>query len=208
MANPTHFYTSYFKKNEEVIVIGLFGLIGLIGSVFLSFWSLFLYWLSIFAAPFEEPEMFWIIIPIWGNWFFAEFYQEKKGTSFGNAVSNGAVAIFASVDWTRYLFRLLSDDKTPFTLGIFMKFFMSVAVLVYGIYVIVLGIRTQKVVSIIGKIRWVTYILLIVTPIVYNVIDLNFKTLITVLLFFPLYYWVIDLFDRITPEPMLYRQNS
>ena len=39
----------------------------------------FVDWLRIFAAPFENPDMLWIIVPIWASWLFAEFFQEKKG---------------------------------------------------------------------------------------------------------------------------------
>lgn len=188
-----------------MILISFFGVIG---SAFFWIWGLFLHWLSIFAAPFEEPEMFWIIIPIWINWFFTEFFQEKHGTSFGNAISNGAIAIIASVDWTRYLSRLLSDGIIRFTLGVFMKFFVSIIVFAYGIYVIILGIKTREIAHFIGKIRWITYILLMFTPIVYNVIRIDFRTLAAIVLFFPLYYWAIEIFDRITPEPKAYSGGS
>ena len=93
------------------------------------------------------------------------------------------------------------------TFGVFMKFFVAVAVFAYGIFVIIAGIRIQKIVFFIGKIRWVTYILLMVTPIVYTVIRLDFRTLLEIILFFPLYYWIIEIFDRITPEPKIYREG-
>jgi len=176
-------------------------------SFLLLIWGMLLHWLSIFIAPLKEPEMLWIIIPIWINWFFTEFFQEKYGTSFGNAVSNGAIAILASIDWTRYMYRLLQEGIMRLTFGVFMKFFVAVAVFAYGIFVIIAGIRIQKIVFFIGKIRWVTYILLMVTPIVYTVIRLDFRTLLEIILFFPLYYWIIEIFDRITPEPKIYREG-
>ena len=181
--------------------------LSILSTTFLALWHLFLYWLSMFTAPIEEPEMFWIIIPIWINWFFAEFFQEKYGTSFGNAVSNGAIAILASVDWARYMYRLFVDGIIRFTFGVFLKFFAAVAIFGYGVFVIVAGIKTRKIVFFIGKIRWVTYILVMFTPIVYNVIKMNFYTLFTIILFFPLYYWVIEIFDRITPEPKVYKES-
>ena len=178
---------------------------GVVSATFFALWHLFLHWLSIFAAPVKEPEMFWIIIPIWFNWFFTEFFQEKKGTSFGNAISNGAIAILASIDWTRYMHRLIADGViTKLTFGVFLKFFVAAAVFAYGVYVIIAGIKTRKIVFFIGKIRWVTYILIMFTPIVYNVIKMDFYTMMAVLVFFPLYYWVIEIFDRITPEPRVY----
>ena len=171
-------------------------------------WDLFLHWLSIFAAPIKELEMLWLIVPIWINWFFTEFFQEKHGTSFGNAVSNGAIAILASIDWTRYMYRLYADGIIRLTFGVFLKFFAAIGVFVYGIYVIVAGIKTKKIVFFIGKIRWVTYILLMFTPIVYNVIKMNLYTLLAIVVFFPVYYWIIEIFDRLTPEPKVYKHQS
>lgn len=189
----------------KVILISFFGIIS---STFLSLWNLFLHWLSIFAAPVKEPEMFWIIIPIWINWFFAEFFQEKHGTSFGNAVSNGAIAMLASIDWTRYLYRLLVDGTVIFTFGIVIKFAISLGVFAYGIYVIIQGSRSKKIVYSIGRIRWITYVLVIITPIIYNVIKFDFQTLLSAILFFPLYYWIIEVLDRVAPEPQYYQAGK
>ena len=152
--------------------------------------------------------MFWIIIPIWFNWFFTEFFVEKYGTTLGNAVSNGAIAILASIDWLRYTYKILSDGTATFTLGVFIRFSLSVAVLIYGVFVIIAGIKLKHIVFYIGRIRWITYVLVMVTPVIYNVIDFNSRTLWAVVLFFPLYWWVIEIFDRITPEPRLYQEES
>ncbi len=180
---------------------------GILLSIFSSLWSLFLHWLSIFAAPVQEPEMFWILVPIWINWFFTEFFMEKHGTSFGNAVSNGVMPILASVDWTRYLYRLLADNAIRFTFVVFLKFLLTAVVFGYGAFVIVAGIKIRKIVFFIGRIRWITYVLVMVTPIIYNVIRFDFQTFLAIVLFFPLYYWIIEFFDRITPEPRVYNEG-
>src|SRR3989338_10437404 len=94
-----------------------------------------------------------------------------------------------------------------FTFGVFLKIIVSLGVFAYGFYVIMLGIRTHKLVYFIGRIRWVTYLLVMFTPIVYNVIRMDFYTLLAIIVFFPLYYWIIEIFDRITPEPKTYRHS-
>mgnify|MGYP001577916525 CR=1 FL=1 len=152
--------------------------------------------------------MFWIIIPIWINWFFTEFFMEKHGTSFGNAIGNGVMPILASIDWTRYLYRLFSDGVIRLTFGIFLKFLLSIIVFAYGVFVIVAGIRIKRIVFYIGRIRWITYVLVMVTPIIYNVIKFDFKTFFVMVFFFPLYYWIIGFFDRITPEPRVYSHSQ
>ena len=165
--------------------------------------NLFLHWVSIFGAPIKEPEMFWIIIPIWINWFFTEFFIEKYGTSFGNAIGNGVIPILASVDWARYLYR----GYIELSFDTFLKFALAIAVFVYGVFVIVAGIKLKHIIFYVGRIRWITYVLLMLTPIIYNVVKFDFYTLTSTILFFPLYWWVIEFFDRITPEPRVYGEG-
>ena len=151
--------------------------------------------------------MLWIIVPIWINWFFTEFFVEKHGTTFGNAVTNGVIPILAALDWTRYLYRLYEEGIIQLTFGVFLKFMLAVAVLIYGVFVIVAGIKINRIIFYIGRIRWITYVLLMFTPVIYNVIKFNFYTMAAILLFFPLYWWIIEIFDRITPEPRVYREG-
>lgn len=192
-----------------MIFISIFGtVLGFLWSLILYLWHLFLYWLSIFTAPVHEPEMFWIIIPIWINWFFTEFFVEKYGTTLGNAVSNGVIPILASIDWLRYTYRVFSEGNIGLTLDVFAKFTLSIAVLVFGVFVIIAGIKLKNIVFYVGRIRWITYVLVMATPVIYNVIAFDFRTLWAISLFFPLYWSVIEIFDRITPEPRLYQQES
>jgi len=201
----TYFYTSLKIKSKEVIVIGF---LSILTQIVLAVWHLFLFWISIFKAPFKQPEMFWIIIPIWVNWFFTEFFVEKHGTTFGNAISNGVVPILASLDWTRYIYRLVSEGLIQLTFGTYLKFALAVFVFGYGVFVIVAGIKIKNIIFYIGRIRWITYVLLMITPIIYNVIKFNIRTLLAIVVFFPLYWIVIEIFDRITPEPRVYQEES
>ncbi|MBI2652716.1 hypothetical protein HYX00_04590 [Candidatus Woesearchaeota archaeon] len=151
--------------------------------------------------------MFWIIIPIWINWFFTEFFVEKHGTTFGNAVSNGVIPILASLDWTRYLYRLLEDGLIKFTFDVFLKFLLALIIFGYGVFVIVAGIKIKRIIFYVGRIRWITYVLVMFTPVIYDVIGFSLYTLTAIILFFPFYYWVIEFFDRITPEPRVYQEE-
>ncbi|MBI4176857.1 MAG: hypothetical protein HY516_00660 [Candidatus Aenigmarchaeota archaeon] len=66
------------------------------------FSSLFGVRTNLFFAPFAKgnADILWIIIPIYISWALAEYYQEKTGTSIGNAISNGFVG---GIDRTRRL---------------------------------------------------------------------------------------------------------
>ena len=151
--------------------------------------------------------MFFILIPIWINWFFTEFFMEKYGTSYGNAISNGVMPILASLDWIRTLIRFFNDGTIRPSLGVYIKFALCAVVFLYGVFVIIAGIRIKRVVFFIGRIRWVTYVLLMLTPVIYNVMKMSWYALLAIVVFFPLYYWIIEIFDRITPEPRVYREG-
>jgi len=198
------FIPAFQETNEEVIVITFFGLIG---DAIIWVWQLFYFWLGIFAAPFQQWEMVFILIPIWINWFFTEFFMEKYGTSYGNAISNGVMPILASLDWIRTLIRFLDDGIIKPSFGVYAKFALCAAVFMYGVFVIIAGIKIKRIVFFIGRVRWVTYVLLMFTPVIYNVLRLDWYMLLAIIVFFPLYYWIIEIFDRITPEPRVYREG-
>ncbi|MBI2112681.1 hypothetical protein HYT52_04055 [Candidatus Woesearchaeota archaeon] len=170
---------------------------------FLSYsWSLLVYWLSIlFYIPFKNPHILWIIIPIWIAWFFAEFFQEKKKTSFGNAISNGVIPVWVSIDWTRMIISQLTSETLQFGSGIIVKFIICFFVLAYGVVIIIGGIKTKGFVHYFGRTREVTYILAVFTPLIYGVLELDGKFFLAVLVFFPVFYFVIELIDRLTPDP-------
>jgi len=179
-----------------------------IWSVILFFWGLFVHWLLILIAPIRSPELLWITIPIWLNWFFAEWFQEKKSTSFGNAISNGVVVLWVGIDWSRFLIRLMNEGKEVWGYPMFFKFSLAFLAFVYGLVVIVEGIRTKKFIHYVGRIRDVTYVLVMFTPVIYGVIDFDWKFLLAALLGLPVFYGVIEFIDRITPDPETYKEDE
>src|SRR3989338_4000383 len=124
-------------------------------------WHFFRDWLLIFAAPVQNSELLWIIIPIWISWFFGEFFQEKKGTSFGNAITNGAVPLIIGVDWARYLTRSIVEQDIPISFLIILKYALCFLVAGYGLAIIILGIQGRKSIQFIGRVRTMTYVLVV-----------------------------------------------
>ncbi|MFT4305158.1 MAG: hypothetical protein ACMXX8_03620 [Candidatus Woesearchaeota archaeon] len=160
-------------------------------------------WLKIFVYPFTHPQLLWIIIPIWLAWFFAEFFQEKRGTTFGNAISNGIVPVYVSIDWIRYLTNNIIQNDLTFTWNVFFKYFICAVAIIYGLTIIILGIRGKDFIKkYVGRIREVTYFLLMFTPIIYGVVDLNLRYIILIIIFFPIFYYLIELIDIYTPDPL------
>lgn len=177
----------------------------MVAGILASLLELFLGWLYLFAAPFLDPSLLWIIVPVYISWVFNEFYQEKIGTSFGNAITNGAVLIWAGVDWARTTTGLFHVDAFGLILFKFILCFISVAL---GIFIIIEGVHMKRIVKFLGRSRNITYFILVFTPFVYNVAELSIWALIVIILFFPIYYLVIEIIDRIIPNPKIYQEDN
>ena len=152
--------------------------------------------------------MLWIIVPIWGVWMFSEFFQEKKGTSFGNAISNGATMLFVGVDWARYIIRQLSASNLELGGKSITLMVVAAAVLIYGLAIILLGIKANRLVRVIGRVRETTYFMVMFSPVIYGVEDLSLRTVAVILAFFPVFYIIVEIFDRLMPTPNTFEEDE
>jgi hypothetical protein len=171
-------------------------------SILLYLWDLVKIWLhTVFVTPYQTLEMLWIIVPIWLSWFFAEFFQEKTGTSMGNAISNSTVIVWAAIDCTRQTIKLISDGAVAGFGNIAVRFGLISLLMAYGILIIVLGWKGNAIVRKIGRVREVTYLFVMFVPVFYNAIPFSFKHILATILIFPAFYFVIELLDKIIPNP-------
>jgi len=185
----------------DTLMNGFFSLMG-------TLWHLFLAWLWVFIVPFTNFNVLWIIIPIWLAWFFAEYFQEKKSTSFGNSISNGVIPIWVGIDWTRFLVGEIGDGALVFGLDLVIKLLIIIAVFAYGIFITYCGIKGRRYVRFLGRIREVTYILLFATPVIYGILDLGWQHVTSFVLFFPLWYFGLELLFRLLPTPRAMRKDD
>lgn len=151
---------------------------------------------QILAAPIKQPDMLWILIPIYLNWIFTDYYQERKGTDFGNAITNGVVAVWVGIDWIRQLIKAKTIGLAAAT-----EIGVSIFFLIYGLIIMVESAKAKKIAHYIGRIREVTYFSIVLTPIFYGVIPFDLVTLVAILLFFPIFYGIGEAFDRLMPAP-------
>jgi len=178
----------------------------MVAEVLSYLWSLVLGWLSLFAVPFINENLLWIVIPVYLNWILSEFYSEKiGGVSFSGLITKGVVLIWVGIDWTRTATNFLNTD----VLGLILfKYFSCFFWIALGVFMIVQGISKKKIVKFIGKSRNITYLTLVFTPILYNIIPLSLEVLLVIILFFPIYYLVIEILSRITPDPKIGREDN
>ncbi len=177
-------------------------------SVLSYIWDLTYTWVYTLIISFTSLETVWIIVPIWLSWFFAEFFQEKQGTSFGNAISNGVIPFWVGIDWVRQITSQLLNAQITFgrlTLG---KYFLSVLIMAYGLTIIILGIKKKGIIKYLGRIREVTYILVVFTPFIYGEIEPSFIYFLSAIIFFPIFYGIIELIDWLTPEPVALKEDE
>ncbi len=147
---------------------------------------------QILAAPSKNFEMLWILVPVYLNWILTDYYQERKGTSFGNAMSNGFVAIWVGLDWTRQLATNFSGLGGAFAV----KLAVGVFFVIFGLAIMFESAKAQPIVKYLGRIREVSYFIIVATPIYYNVIPINLTTILAILVFFPVWYGIGEAFDR------------
>ena len=169
--------------------------------------ELFRDWIGIFAAPLKNIDMLWILIPVYVGWAFTEFYQEKKGTNLGNAITNGAIPLLVGFDWARQVVSQALASRA-FDHIFYSKVAIAMLAFSYGLFVIYHGIKAKSKVKIFGRIRIVTYVVLVLTPIFYGAVEPSLRLLAAVLLFFPLYYVVIEIIDFIIPDPKSIKEEE
>lgn len=174
-------------------------------SILTFIWELLKEWLKVFISPLKNLEMLWIIIPIWVNWFFTEVFQEKKGTSLGNAVTNGGIMIWVGVDWIRYMVR---TEALEFEAVLISKLALAGFVAVMGFFIVIQGIKAKQFVHFVGRVRETTYVLVMVSPIIYGVVPLSWQVFVAIIVFAPLFYYIIEFAMRITPHPKTYEEKK
>jgi hypothetical protein len=166
------------------------------------FWGLFITWLSaLFVIPFQQLQVLWILIPLWLAWFFAEFFQEKRGTSLGNAVTNATIVLWGSIDAARQTVSLMGAGEIIGFWNIALRFFLILLLLAYGAFILIFGMKGRLLIMKVGRVRIVTYFVAVLVPVFYNVVPMTIDYMISIFLFFPLFYFFIELIARITPNP-------
>jgi hypothetical protein len=165
-------------------------------------WEIFKLWIhTIFVVPFQTTDMLWLLVPVWLGWFFSEFFQEKTGTSLGNAISNAVIILWGSIDCSRQTVKLIAARALAGAWDIAARFFIIALIFAYGAFILVLGWKGNKLIKYIGRVRQVTYVFAIFTPVFYGAIPFSLDHIVAAVLFFPLFYFAIELIDRYTPNP-------
>ncbi|HAB51115.1 MAG TPA: hypothetical protein DCE80_02885 [Ignavibacteriales bacterium] len=171
-------------------------------TALLYLWKIFKEWLStMFVLPFTNTDMLWLLVPIWISWFFAEFFQEKIGTSMGNALTNSVVILWGSIDSTRQTIRLIGEGVLNGIWDAVLRFAVITVIFLYGALIVVLGIRGNPIIKKIARVREISYLFVMFVPIFYNALPFSFDHIVAAVIFFPLFYFIIELVNKLMPNP-------
>ncbi len=157
-------------------------------------------WLKLVTEPFRYFGSVWLgILPLYVTLALGELYKSK--VSFGHAVSNGFVMLWAGLNWGA---RLSGIGWTGYVTE-FSKAQMSVAWLVtaatvaLGVFTIVLGFRKKDrgLCEVLGHTRFSCYFLILFYPMQARLLRWDNTNVIAVLLFALPVWFVVYLLGRL-----------
>lgn len=169
------------------------------------------------TGPASNPDVLYILVPVYLNWLVNDYYQERKGTDLGNATANGFTAIWVSIDWFRTMVPRVGALKV-FTFSwyfLIFKFLIALLVMVYGIAIMRYAVAGNPLAKKIGRIREVSYVCIVFTPFVYDLVKTStpslsafLPTFVGIILFFPVFYYLAEFGLNALPAPASERDGE
>ncbi len=127
----------------------------------------------ILSAPFNDFEIFWILMPAYATWLGAEYFS-KEQKSFGDVFISGFLAFWTGSNWFRHI-----------GLSLNAKFALAVAITLYGVLIIIESFLGKSFIKAISGIQYVAFFIIILTPYVYDLIELEAGMLLSVATLLP-----------------------
>ena len=162
-----------------------------------------------FFGPMKNLDVLYILVPVYLNWFVNDYYQERRETDLGNAAANGFTAVWVGIDWMRTMTTRAATSvvkvpigfNTPFFLVVF-KFVIAFLMIGYGVTIMRYAVSGNQIAKKIGRIREVAYFAMVFTPIIYILVPLDTLSIVTILLFFPVFYYFGEFLMKSLPAPL------
>ncbi len=159
--------------------------------------EIFKRFLIIILAPLYEFEVIWSLIPVYLTWFITDILAERKGVDPTSAVQNGFTALWIGMDWMHQLTR---KGISSIELSSMPYFVFPIFMILWGCIAIYAGLWRKWYMGFIARIREVSYAQIVLTPIIYKLVPLDFLSIISVIVFFPLMYGVMEAINRIADK--------
>jgi hypothetical protein len=140
---------------------------------------------QLIVAPFRDFGAVWTgLVPLYVSLLLGELYRSK--VSFGHAVGNGFIMLWAGVNWALHLsnlgfFAYLGDVRNRTAIA----WIVAACAVGIGIFTIVLGFRKKDrtLCQILGHTRFSGYFLITLYPMQVGLVRWNWPSLASILIF-------------------------
>ena len=183
-----------FDEHGWPVVIGLSLLIiYIILSIFTGFSAISKRFIEILTSFRKDFYIAFSLIPIYLAWFISDYYQERRGTDLGNAMSNGFMGLWVGMDWLRTSYAVYI--KTQSFSFLFLKGIFAFGMLFYALFIMGEAARGKDIARYVGRIREVSSFAIMFAPMIYEIVELDVLTIVAAILFFPVIYGIAELID-------------
>jgi len=209
---PRHINIDWNELFEKHKLIGIIGMLLLFVYLILTaawepFKIVFFRGLFLLVSFIKDWTMVFVLIPVYLNWFASDYFQERERTEFRNAITNGILGCWVGVEWIRV--SLVVHNAEPNTLLLTGKIIISLVMFAYAILVIKESAGGKSIAHIIGRAREISFLAIMITPIIYNVVPLEWITILAIILLLPMIYGVVEFVEfTILPEPAFLKKQE
>ena len=155
---------------------------------------------QLIVAPFHKFGAVWLgIVPLYVSLVVGELYKSK--VSFGHAVGNGFIMLWAGLNWAMHLsnfgmFAYLGDAAKQ---RMVLAWTVTTCCIGLGIFTIILGLRKKDktLCEILGHTRFSCYFIILLYPMQTGLVTWNMQSLAAILVFALPAWFVIYLAGRL-----------
>jgi hypothetical protein len=151
--------------------------------------------IHLLVVPFDNLNRAWPILPLYTTLILGELYKSKVG--FGHAVGNGAVMVWAGLNWARGLAHVnklsyLFDTRA-------LAWIVAGSAIALGVFAIILGIRKKDkaLCEVLGHTRFSCYFIICFYPMQAGLAPWNWHNMAAILVFAVPVWFLIYLTGRL-----------
>ncbi len=160
---------------------------------------------EIILSPMNNPELLWVLIPAYINWILRDLFFEKDNSA-SNVFMNGSTSIWTGVIWLKYLSEntelanFLLDYSIVLPFSIQLKTIISFSLICFGIFLMWTALSDNEFFMHFGRERVISFLIIIFSPIVYDIIQFDFLFAVSSLVFFTCTTFVLFILSKIIPN--------
>lgn len=158
----------------------------------------FLLGLNLLSTTILNSQIVWITLPIYISWIVTAYFQEKREVQYEEVATNSTIMMYTSLNWIGYLI----NEFKEFNLDFLSKIIVSILFFAISLFTLINAIKRRKVSLYLGNITTISYFQIVYTPIIYNLFELNLDVIIAILLYWPVFFFIIHklIIQKLLPD--------